>query len=130
MLHLRVGVHLASLRQPFKKSLDFAAEMNAEAIEIDARNEVRPQDLTRTAVRQIRTMLSDRKLKVCSVRFQTRRGYQVNDDLDRRVDATKRAMEMAYELGAPIVCNSIGSLPEDPEGPEWELMLQLSLIHI
>ena len=125
MLHLRVGVHLASLRQPFRKSLDFAAEMNAEAIEIDARNEVRPQDLTRTAVRQIRTMLSDRNLKVCSVRFQTRRGYQVNDDLDRRVDATKRAMEMAYELGAPIVCNSIGSLPEDPEGPEWELMLQV-----
>lgn len=125
MLHLRVGVQLASLRQPFKKALDLAADLGAEAIEIDARQEVRPHELSRTAVRQIRTMLKDRKLKVCSVRFQTRRGYQVVDDLDRRIDATKQAMEMAYELGAPIVCNSIGSLPDEPQGPEWELMLQV-----
>jgi sugar phosphate isomerase/epimerase len=125
MLHLRVGVQLASLRQPFKKALDWAADLGAEAIEIDARHEIRPHELSRTAVRQIRTMLNDRRLKVCSVRFQTRRGYQVVDDLDRRVDATKQAMEMAYELGAPIVCNSIGSLPDEPQGAEWDLMLQV-----
>ena len=125
MLHLKVGIQLASLRQPFKKALDLAAELGADAIEIDARTEVLPAGLSRTAVRQIRKLLEDRRLRVCSVKFLTRRGYHELEDLDRRIDATKQAMKMAYEIGAPIVCNSIGTLPAEPTGPQWELMIQV-----
>lgn len=125
MLELRIAIQLGSLRQPFKEALDTAALLGAQAIEIDARTELKPAEMTRTAVRHIRKMLEDRKLRISSVRFPTRRGYSVADDIDRRVEATKDAMRMAYDLGAPVVVNHIGEIPETSEGPEWNLLLEV-----
>lgn len=65
-------------------------------------------------------MLDDLNLRVSSVRFQTRRGYDVLADLDRRIDATKAAMRMAFALGAPYVVNQVGRVPSDTESPRWE----------
>jgi sugar phosphate isomerase/epimerase len=124
MLNVRIGIQLASLRLPFKKALHTAARLGAEAVEIDARGDIKPQDLSRTAVRQLRKLLEDLNLRVCAVTFRTRRGYNVADDLERRIEATKQAMQMAYELGASVVVNQIGRIPEKPEGAEWDLLLQ------
>ena len=45
-------------------------------------------------------------------------------DLDRRIEATKSAMAMAYELGCNIVVNKIGRVPEDPQDEQWFTMIQ------
>jgi sugar phosphate isomerase/epimerase len=97
-----------------------AAKMGAAGVEIDARTEVRPADLPDSALRQLRKMLDDLNLRVSSVRFQTNRGYDVEADLDRRVDATKAAMELAYRLGAGVVVNQIGRVPADIADPNWQ----------
>ena len=47
---LRIGIELASLHLPFKKALHTAAELGADAVEIDARGEFRPQQLARTGL--------------------------------------------------------------------------------
>ncbi len=104
---------------PVKRALQLAASMGASAIELDARNGIRPTDLSETGLRQFRKMLSDLNLRVSSIRFQTRRGYDVEQDLERRVDATKSAMRFAYDLGCPVVVNQIGSIPESDEDPRW-----------
>lgn len=124
VLQLKVGVRLASLQQPLKKALHTAARLGAQAVEIDGRGELKPADLTRTAVRQLRKLLEDLNLRVCAVGFQTRHGYNVADGLDRRLDATKQAMRMAYELGASVVVNHIGRIPAEPAGPDWDLLVQ------
>ncbi|HWA97172.1 MAG TPA: sugar phosphate isomerase/epimerase family protein, partial [Pirellulales bacterium] len=54
--------------------------------------------------------------------FRTRRGYHVADGLDRRVEATRQAMEFAHALGAPIVTNHVGAVPADEAAPEWKLL--------
>lgn len=125
MPELMIGIQLASLRQPFKKALLTAAQLGANAVEIDARNQLRPSELTQTGVRQLRKMLEDLGLRVCAIAFSTRRGYSDPDDLDRRVEATKDAMSMAYKLGAPCVINQIGQVPGEAEGPEWETLCQV-----
>ena len=56
MLQLRIGIQLSSLGQPFKKALLTAARLGAQAVEIDARGEIQPREMTRTAVRQVRKM--------------------------------------------------------------------------
>ncbi|MFT5526980.1 MAG: sugar phosphate isomerase/epimerase [Pirellulaceae bacterium] len=123
-MQIKVGVQLASLRLPFKKALLTAAELGADAVEIDARNQLIPADMTSTAVRQVRKMLDDLNLRVCAVSFRTRRGYNVLDQLEQRVEATKRAMDFAYQLGANVVVNQIGRVPEEPEGPDWNLLTE------
>ena len=53
MLHVNIGIQLASLRQPFKKALHTAASLGAEAVEIDARNESWLRELSQTGLRQL-----------------------------------------------------------------------------
>ena len=119
MPQLRVGVKLANLDLPFKKALPLVAEMGATAVEIDARGELNPRNVTGTGFRQIRKWLDDHNLSVCAVGFQTRRGYDVLDDLQRRIDATKRALDFAYELGTNVVVNQVGAIPDTTEDPRW-----------
>lgn len=123
MLKLRKGIRLESLNLPFKKALALAAEMGADGVEINARSEVKPRELSRTGERQIKKMLDDFQLKICCVTFPTRRGYGETEDLDRRIDATKAAMMMAYNLGCPVVSNYVGLIP-DEESENRTTMLQ------
>src|SRR5262245_49601367 len=115
MLQIRVGIELASLRMPLKKALLTARELGAEAVEIDLRNELSPDDLSRTGVRQIRKLLVDLNLRISAARFPTRRGYATLDGLEARIDATKRALQSAYELGTGVVVNSLGRLPPESD---------------
>ncbi|MEZ6133882.1 MAG: sugar phosphate isomerase/epimerase family protein [Pirellulaceae bacterium] len=119
MPELKIGIALSSLRQPLKKALHTAARLGATGVEIDARNELRPRELTDTGRRQLRKMMEDLNLRVAAVRFQTRSGYDVQRDLDRRIDATKEAMQMAYSLGASVVINSVGLVPDETTHPSY-----------
>ena len=123
MLEIKVGIQLASLRMPLKEALHTANRLGAQAIEIDARNEIKPQDMTRTGVRQLRKMLDDRNMRVCAVGFRTRRGYDNSEDLDRRIDATKEAMRLAFDLGARVVVNNVGRVPAETESRAWQNMV-------
>jgi L-ribulose-5-phosphate 3-epimerase len=115
MLQIRLGIELASLRMPLKKALLTARELGAEAVEIDLRNELKPDDLSRTGVRQIRKMLDDLNLRISAARFTTRRGYATLDGLEARIDATKRAMQSAYDLGTNVLINHIGRVPPESD---------------
>lgn len=124
MLQIRIGVELASLRLPFKKALLTARELGAEAVEIDARGELQPDDLSQTGVRHLRKMLDDLNLRVSAVTFRTRRGYSTTDDLEARIDATKRVLKLAYELGASVVINHIGRLPAESDDAATSTLVQ------
>lgn len=124
MLQLKRGLKLECLRQPFKQALSTAARLGADGIEINGRTDIRPVEMSRTAIRHLIKMLTDLNLRVCAVHFPTRRGYDVESDLDRRIDATKAAMTMAYELGCNVVVNQIGRVPEDPQSDRWTTMVQ------
>lgn len=120
---LRIGIQLASLRQPFKTALQTAARLGAETININARSELLPNALSDTGLRQLRKMLSDLDLRIGALEFPTRHGYNVESNLDRRIEATKSAMSMAFALGTSVVINSVGFIPETPEGVDWELLV-------
>ena len=70
-------------------------------------------------------MLNDLNLRIASISFPTQRGYNVVEDLDRRVAATKNAMQLACDLGCNVVVNSIGVIPTDQESSDWSLLVQV-----
>jgi sugar phosphate isomerase/epimerase len=125
MLQIKLGIELATLRLPLKKALLTARELGAEAVEIDLRNELSPDDLSRTGIRSVRKMLDDLNLRLAAVAFRTRRGYADLPDLDARVDATKRALSAAYELGTSVVVNHIGHIP-----PETDARARSTLVEV
>ena len=69
-------------------------------------------------------MLEEHSLKVVAVGFHTRRGYDVAEEIERRVAATKAAMKFAADLRAPVVINQIGRVPSEPAGPAWQMLSQ------
>lgn len=123
MQQRHVGIQLASLRQPFQKALHTAARLGAGGVEIDARDDLFSEELSQTALRQLRKMLDDLNLRVAAVAFQTRHGYATERNLDRRVAATKRALRIAYQLGAQVVVSQIGAVPAETDGRPWELLV-------
>ncbi len=124
MLQLKKSIRIESLRQPFKKAIVTAASLGADGIEINGRTELRAAEMSRTAVRHLRKMLDDLNLQVSAIHFPTRRGLGIADDLDRRIDALKNAMTMAYDLGCNVVVNKIGRVPEDVENPQWATLVE------
>ena len=124
MLQIKVGVQLASLKLPLKQGLLTAARMQADAVEIDLRSDLPAGELSRSAVRQLRKMLDDLNLRISAASFRTRRGYHVIDDLDRRIEATKQAMTLAYDLGASVVVNHVGRVPPESDALAWNTLLQ------
>jgi sugar phosphate isomerase/epimerase len=107
------------------KALHIAAQLGADAVEIEARGETDPRQLSRTGIRQLRKLLDDLRLKVSAVAFRTRRGYDVIADLGPRIEATKAAMELAHDLGATAVVNHVGRIPSDTDSDAWRLLVEV-----
>ena len=119
---LRIGVQLTGFNLPFKQALHAAASLGVEAVEIDAKYGIKPSDLVGTALRQVRKLLEDLNIRVAAIRYPTRRGYECEEELDRRIAGTKQAMKMAYDLGANVVVNHVGEIPESTDSPTFELL--------
>ena len=125
MAELNLAIRLSALKLPFRQALETAAKLGVTSVELDARSQIHPSQISDTGLRQLRKMLDDLNLRVAALRFQTRRGYDSLDDLDRRVDATKEAMNLAYRLGSPVVVNSIGQVPEQESDPRRDTLQQV-----
>lgn len=121
---LKIAIQLSSLRLPFRKAIATAKRLGVDAVEIDARGEIRPAELTQTGLRELRRLLDDAGLRVAAVGFHTHRGYDSPDELERRLAATKAAMKFAADLRAAVVINQVGHVPAEPGGPGWNLLVQ------
>jgi sugar phosphate isomerase/epimerase len=121
---LKIGIQTHSLRLPLKQALFTASELGAAGVEIDLRNELRPEELSQTGLRQFRKLLDDHNLRVSAASFPTRRGYGDATDLDRRVAATQQAMDFAGRLGARVLVNRIGHVPSEDTDPRFARMVE------
>jgi len=122
---INLAVRLSALKMPFRRAIHAAAKLGASSIELDARQEIHPSQMSETGLRQLCKLLEDLNLRVSSLRFQTRRGYDHVEDLDRRVDATKETMKLAYRLGTSVVVNAIGHVPHEQSDPRWVTLQQV-----
>src|SRR5690606_458782 len=96
--NVRIGIQTRSLRQPLRQALHTASMLGADGVEIDVRSELPVGQLSTTGLRDFHKLLGDLNLRVCAAAFPTRRGYDVADDLERRVAATQAAMRFARDL--------------------------------
>jgi sugar phosphate isomerase/epimerase len=128
--NVKIAIQTRSLRQPLRKALQTASRLGASGVELDARVELPPSQMSQTAIRQFRKLLDDLNLQVSAVSFITRRGYDVADDLERRVTATQAAMNMAHAIGANVVINRVGSAASgsasgSPSNPQYSRLIDV-----
>ena len=125
MLPIKIAIQTLSLGLSLRAALAEAKRLGAQAVELDLRTELRYQELSETGVRQIRKWLEDYELRVVAVSFLTRRGYNVQDELERRIEATKQVQSLAHALGASWVVNQVGHIVDDPADPSFTLLVDV-----
>ncbi len=123
LIRFRIAAQTRCFAQSFKKALHTAARLECDGVQFDARQELRPAELSETGLRELRKILSDLNLRVGSVAFPTRRGYANSDDLERRLEATLAAMQLASKLKARVLVFNMGGLPE-PESTERATLVE------
>jgi sugar phosphate isomerase/epimerase len=121
----RLSVPAFALARDLRQALRAARDLGFRAVELDARHGLTPEEISQTGLRQIRKWLGDEGLVVSGVAFPTRGGYGDADRLEGRIVATKAAIKLAYDLGARIVLNHVGDIPQSAESPEWRLMIDV-----
>lgn len=121
----RLSVPAFTLARDVRRALRQARDLGFRAVELDARHGLTPDEVSQTGLRQIRKWLGDEGLVVSGIAFPTRGGYGDADRLEGRIVATKGAIKLAYDLGARLVFNHVGDIPESAESPEWRLMVDV-----
>ena len=118
---LRIALATRCLNLPLKDAVRVAASLAVRGVQFDARDEIKPGELTDTGRRQLLHALDQQGLSVASLAFPTRRSFYDEDQLDARVTAAKRTMELAWQLRASTVTARVGKIP-DKESKSYRLL--------
>ncbi len=117
MIGHKIAAQTKCFAQPIKKALHTAARLQCDGVQIDARQELLPAELSETGKRQLRKILTDLNLRVGSVVFPTRRGLASSADRERRVEAIQAALQLAADLHSRVLVVNLGSLPVAEDTP-------------
>jgi sugar phosphate isomerase/epimerase len=120
-----MAVATRSFQEPIKQAVQTAAEMGAQGVQFDLRNEVRPGELSETGRRQLLHYLEEMNLTVASTMFPTRRALYDLEELDTRLAATRQAMEFTFQLKAKILTMRAGRIPEEADSEEYQILRQV-----
>ncbi|HEY2252989.1 MAG TPA: sugar phosphate isomerase/epimerase [Planctomycetaceae bacterium] len=112
MSPLRIALATRCLNLPLKDAVRVAASLAVQGVQLDSREELKPGELTETGRRQLLHSLDQQGISVASLAFPTRRSFYDEDQLDARVGAAKRTMELAWQLRARIVTARVGKIPD------------------
>jgi sugar phosphate isomerase/epimerase len=88
-----------------------AQKLGVAAIELEARGELLPQNLTQTGRREITHLLRSFDLSVSAIVCPLRRGLDVAEDLEPRMEQIRLTMALAFDLGPRLVIIQAGRVP-------------------
>lgn len=120
----KIGVCLRSLNLPLRPALALVRRWECAGVELDAAGELLPGKLSQTARREVRHLIQSHELQLTAVRCPLRRGLDIPDQLQQRIEHIQQVMTLAYELGAAIVIVEAGRIPDKDDDPRTLWLLQ------
>lgn len=100
-----------------RQGLTAARRLQCAAVELDAAGELTPGKLSQTARREISHLLQSQELKLSALRCPLRRGLDVPEQMEQRIDYVQQVMTLAFELGTRIVIVEAGKVPDKDDDP-------------
>jgi len=125
MINLRLAASLEAFPQPLKQALVAVAGCGVSGVTIDARNRLKPSELSDSGCRQLQHRLDELGLAMAAIEFRTRGGLAEPDRLDERITAAYRVLEFARRLRADVVTFRLGRVPADVESEEYRLLVEV-----
>ncbi|CAN5596446.1 hypothetical protein BH11PLA2_BH11PLA2_15010 [soil metagenome] len=115
MAAFKLGLVLEALQMPARAAIDHAATLGVQGVQLEAGGDLHPDRLGDTGRREVRTRLIGCKLELAAMNVPLRRGLDIIDDQQQRLDHIKKMMALAFDLGSRVIVVPLPKLPADEE---------------
>ena len=122
MKPLRIGIVVESTQLPLRAAIEAATRMGARGVQADASGDLAPGALGETGRRELRNLLRSFGLDLAALNVPLRRGLDVADDMQQRIEHVRKAMQLSFDLGARRVVVACPKLPDDEAAPRAALL--------
>lgn len=122
MRPLKIGIVAESTGLSVRQALVAAARMGARGVQVSGVGALAPDALTETGRREFRNLLRSFDLELAALTVPVRRGLDVADDLQPRIDRIRKSMQLAFDLGTGKVVVACPKLPTEDAEPRGHLM--------
>ena len=111
---LRLAVATEDFGQPLRQAIAQAAKNKVHGLRLNARTEIRNEEFSDTALRQLKLYIAEHQLKVAGLMYSSRHVLYDEQHLDQRLDGIRTAMTRVRKLDTREVLVRVGRIP-DPE---------------
>jgi sugar phosphate isomerase/epimerase len=114
---MKIGVRLESFGVPVRPALARAAKLGVAGVQVDAVGDLAPHRLSDTGRREFRYLLRSYNLELTALHAPLRRGLDVAEDLQPRIERLRQALGLSFDLGPRVLIVESGGVPADPASP-------------
>jgi len=121
---MKIGVMVESFRAGLEGGLRAAAEVGADGVQIFATaGEMHPDNLNAPARSALKRRLADMGLELAAICGDFGGyGFQRQEDNPRRIEGSKRVMDLTLDLGCKVVTTHVGVIPSQASHPRRAIM--------
>jgi L-ribulose-5-phosphate 3-epimerase len=124
---MKIGIVAESTGLPLRQALAAAARMAAAGVQLDSAGDLSPDRLSESGRRELRNHFRTYNLALTALNAPLRRGLDVADDQQARIEHVRKVMTLAYELGARIAIAPCPRLPDETEVSRAQLLREALL---
>ncbi|HET6576006.1 MAG TPA: sugar phosphate isomerase/epimerase family protein [Fimbriiglobus sp.] len=117
MNRFKLGIVLETTGLPVRRALQEVSRLGVRGVQIDAAGDLAPDRLTDTGRREFRNLLKTYNLELSALNCPLRRGLDVADNLQPRIEHVRKVMQLAFDLGPRRVIVPLPKVPEDAAAP-------------
>ena len=124
MSEFKIGIMSDGLRLPPLDGIRKAAELGAAGVQIyTVEGEMSPAQMTPERRKELRAMVADLGLEISALCADMGGGFHQAEDNPRKIELSKKIVDLAVDLGTRVVTTHIGVTPEDRTDPTYVTML-------
>jgi L-ribulose-5-phosphate 3-epimerase len=127
MKPLKIGIVVESTGLTVRQAISQAAKMAAAGVQIDAAGDLAPDALGETGRREFRNLLRSFNQELAALNILLRNGLDVSENLQPRLEHIRKAMQLAFDLGARRVVVPFPKIPDDSATPRAQTLREALL---
>lgn len=123
MSDFKIGVIIDSFRMDIREAVKKAKEVGASGIQVYARKgPMAPENMDKNKRKEFLDMVKSNGLIISALCGDLGEGFADRENNARRIEKSKRIMDLAKDLDTDIITTHIGVVPEDPKHPRWSIL--------
>lgn len=120
---MKIGVLMDCLGKTFEGAVDFATKVGAHGFQMYVGTPTFYVGMPNESKKYIKDYLTDRDLQISAICGDVgARMFYFPEEMRKEIDHQKKLVDIAYEMGVPVITTHIGVVPESKENKHYATM--------